>query len=271
MASSPEELIAIWRAICESPGDFSLRKRYLEALPPTSPCVTIEQLYLEADKLRVWHREPLNKQAEAIIEEHRQSWDHYFYEPNTIDGTLVYHRGWQDGLDITVASYLIYATYIHYHFPIRHLRLRAVEAAFTAYPQKDVFALPTLESIVSLDLSDQPLTAAHITALASSPYLKNLRWLNLYETNLTDECVEILYRSEGYPRLEYVELSRNPCEDPVDAAAGYGIDGADGHIVPESIGLPERGWKLEQKYGRREWIHVVDNYLDSYPPSKYRF
>ena len=41
--------------------------------------------------------------------------------------------------------------------------------------------------------------------------------------------------------------------------------------VEPGIYLPEFGRELETRYGRINWLHALDNYMEKHPPSRYSF
>jgi hypothetical protein len=86
-----------------------------------------------------------------------------------------------------------------------------------------------------------------------------------------DRCGgNILAPSPQLRELAHLDIRDNLCRDPVDAAAGYGVDGISGFMVPASIYLPDFGRDLEARYGRIDWLHALSRFMEKHPPNRHQ-
>jgi hypothetical protein len=176
--------------------------------------------------------------------------------------TFVY--GWPSEITITAADFVRHGAAIAATIPLRHLNLLSVNDA------PEAFNVPQLRQIVSLQGGGQVWANRAIFALTASSYLEALRWLNLSKTGLRDKQVDMLAAAVNLRGLAQIDLTKNECRDPVDAAAGAGYDGNTGALVLESVYLPEFGRELESKYGKIQWLNVLYEYAE-FPLDRYQF
>lgn len=259
------ETATLWQQILATPGDEELKTRYIQALAEAGdPRVEVFRL---AEQLRrfpgyyVQHEE-LSRRYESSLAPWR---DDLAASAAHWQAEITFVEGWPGQITIAAADFLRYAAEIIAAIPVRHLNLTAVNDA------TGVFNVAPFEQIASLDGSRQPWSTEAIEALASSVHLSSLRWLDLSRTGITEGEVAILAASPHLRGLAHLDLQHNPSRDPVDAAEGCGVDGFSGYIVPESIYLPDFGRELEARYGRIPWLHALAYYMETHPPSRYRF
>jgi len=74
-------------------------------------------------------------------------------------------------------------------------------------------AQPHARHLVSLRLSNNPLTDAALIALIESSHLSNLRYLDLSSTAISARSIEVLAASEGLPSLQVLRLDNNRIGD----------------------------------------------------------
>ncbi len=241
----------LWAQILAAPDDHALKAQYAEALAQAGD----------------WRAPVLRIAAETEV--HRldiANWQSNFKAPAARwPAEVKFIRGWPSEITIEARTFIQHAAEIVAVLPLRHLDLKAVSEA------PEVFALAQFGQIASLDGSHQRWSAEAIAALANSPHLRSLRWLDLSYTQITNAEVEILAASEYLRHLEHVDVNHNRCRNPVDAHAGYGTDWMTNTIVPESIYLPKFGLELEKRYGRINWLHALGNWMEQHPPSRYQF
>jgi hypothetical protein len=144
--------------------------------------------------------------------------------------------------------------------PIRHLDLVESKGMWERLAQFHFLA-----GIQSIRLDDSNLTDEDIGFLAKSPYLKQLRWLNLTNNrSITRQGVEAMAAQAGttLSNLSYVSLAGaafNPVED-------YAADGET--ITWQS--LPESGRELENKYGYLPWLHMSAAHTSDIVPDRFQ-
>ena len=256
----------IWQQILNTPGEPKLKEEFVDALRETGdPRAEIFRLADEMEKNPRWRNQD---KYDALLNEYLSSlasWREGFDTcAKTWQSEVVFAQGLPIELTIKAQDFINNAAEIVTMMPLRHLNLQAVAAA------PDVFQVPQLAQIASIDGSTQSWSGEPINALAASLQLTNLRWLDLSSSHLTDADVEVLAASTNLRKLEHIDLTRNPCRNPVDAAAGYGSDEY-GKIVWESVNLPEYGRELEERYGRIEWLRALENFMEKHPPKRYLF
>jgi hypothetical protein len=137
--------------------------------------------------------------------------------------------------------------------PIRHLDLAHAKGVID-----EVVDCPGLERVTGLSFNliaspfYQPLGDAGARALAKSPRLSNVRYLNLGHSGLSEAAMAEIAASPNLPRLEMGDLYGNAILDLCEESGGeYGT--SDECFWP-GPGLIE----FERRYGRREWLHAQE-------------
>lgn len=235
----------LFAEILERPDDDELRRRYAELaakrLDPRAELIR-EQLAirdLEARGELVLGRHP--QRVEELIVSHPE-WTAPLTELGARD--VKFDRGFPSEITIDVGDFLAHAPRLFERAPITSVHLRGGLAGRGAALAR----LPQLAKLTALDLLEQGVTDADLSALASSPYVSRLRSLNLAENRLTEAGIESLAASTRLPALEHVALDLNPGGNPVDQLRYY--DETHQEPVPTEAGLA-----LEQKYGTLRWLH----------------
>jgi hypothetical protein len=257
----------VWQRILASPADADLKTRYVdELIAAGSGRAQLFAAAAEYQRLRsgsyIDAAAALKPRVDALIADWRAE-----LAPRTgaWHAEIDFVMGWPIELTVSAAGFARHAAEIVATLPIRHLNLTAIGE----FP--DVFAVPQFEQIASVDGSRQEWSDDAIRALAYSPRLTALRWVDLSRGGITEAQVEVLAASSGLKSLAMLDLSNNPTRDPVDASAGYGTDWMTNRIVLESVNLPEFGAELEARHGAIGWLHGLLNYMEAYPPSRYSF
>lgn len=186
------------------------------------------------------------RQAENIQRRHgKPEWTHGVEEWGVDPDFL---RGFVDRVRIDARVYLERKEELYRRVPVRILELTDVgELA----PQ--IASDPHLGQLVSLSITGkQRIGDVGLAALATSPYLRALKILNVCFQNLTMIGLEALCQSKQFPSLAHVHFAGNQFPDPIEE---YGIDGMSGRIVADGISLPPLGKELERKYGYLLWLH----------------
>jgi hypothetical protein len=227
------DLSTLWRQIVAAPGDENLKGQFVQALVQAGdPRPEIFRLAAELKRFPVYYvqHDQLARQYAANLE----FWQSDFAAAaRKWRAEVNFIQGWPIEITIAAGDFCGNAAEIVAALPLRHLNLKAVQEA------PEVFAVAPMGQIVSVEYRRQPWSREAIHALARSQQLRALRWLDLFETGITEADVQILAAFPALKDLAYLDLRNNPCRDPVDAAAGYGVDGMSGEIVNESIWLPE--------------------------------
>jgi hypothetical protein len=255
----------LWQHILTAPQDETLKAHYIQALAQADDRrAEIFRLAAELERFPSYYiqHEELSRQYESRLAEWREDFD---TPARMWQAEVNFIQGWPIQITVAARSFLHHAEEIVATIPLRHLNLTAVQET------PEVFSVAQWGQIASLDGSHQPWSSEAIVALADSPHLSSLRWLDLSSTGIDDTEVERMAASPRLKKLAHMDLRNNPCRDPVDAAAGCGVDGFSGLIVPESIWLPDFGRDLEARYGTIDWLHALAHFMERHPPCRYRF
>jgi len=256
----------LWPRVLAVPNDAQVRARYVDALlweadRRAEPFLVGAEIERRKRNRESHRTQALAKHCDQLT---RVAAEEFAGSLERWGARLSFVFGWPSEITITSADFVLHAAEIVTTIPLRHLNLLSINDA----PQ--VFNLPQFNQIVSLQGGGQIWSNKAIEALIASPYLAELRWLNLSKTGLREKQVEMLAAAANLRHLAQIDLTENDCRDPVDAAAGAGYDGITGGLVLESIYVPEFGRELESKYGRIQWLNVLSTYAE-FPLDRYRF
>ena len=161
-----------------------------------------------------------------------------------------FYGGFVEDIQLDAKTFLAQADELYRLAPIRRLALQGVAPVVD-----ELFHSPHLARIVSLSLAHQKLGDRGIELLAASPYLGKLVSLDLPGNGITLAGVEAMAASSKLPSLKKVDLGGNPAASVSEIVA---VDGMDGRTM-FPVGS-EEGWKLEQRYGRKTWLHTVEDH-----------
>ncbi len=169
--------------------------------------------------------------------------------PLTVMGArdVEFDRGFPWHVTIDATTFLEHAAELFALAPIGSVRLTGGLDGRGAL----LAARPELARLTALNLSEQGVTDADLTALTRSYYLRELRVLRLDRNKITGRGVDALAGSWELPALARVSLAFNPCDDPVD-----GLEYID---EIRRIRVPtEAGRALEREHGHVRWLHPDD-------------
>ena len=148
-----------------------------------------------------------------------------------------YLRGFVDVVWVDAAVFLATAQQIYRRAPVLHLNLSGVGPVAT-----DLFGSPHLHRIRSLSMVADKLGDEAAIALARSPRLAGLEWLDLRNNQIGPAGLEALAASDGLPRLGYLGFSGNAADDPTPRHADE-YD-ADSYAAID----------LQDRYGPKDWL-----------------
>jgi hypothetical protein len=161
-----------------------------------------------------------------------------------------FHRGFVEQIKIDARRFLDTAEELYNLAPIRKLSITGLLPVIDRF-----FASPHLDRIVSLYVEYQHIGDAGVKLIAESPHLKKLALLGLCGNDVTLTGVETLAASHSLPSLKQVEFTGNPA-------------GVVSEIVSNDILSPEvvfaagseEAYRIEQIYGRKTWLHTVEDH-----------
>ena len=162
-----------------------------------------------------------------------------------------FYRGFVEAIKIDAAEFLELAPKLYSLAPIRKLFLTGVLPVIDLLLQS-----PYLQRIVSLQLDHQKLGDGEVRKIAASPNLTRVRSLGLRGTNMTLAGVEALAACSTLPSLEELDLGATPAEIVKE---DVWADQGGAHPLIYAQGSLE-GDKLEAKYGRKAWLHTVQDH-----------
>jgi uncharacterized protein (TIGR02996 family) len=163
---------------------------------------------------------------------------------------LNFHRGFVEEIKIDAQRFLETADELYKMAPIRKLWLTGVKPVFEHLMQS-----PHLKRIVALCLEFQQLADADVKVLAMSPNLGKLALLGLRGNDVTVAGVEILAASTTLPSLKQVDFTGNPA-NVVKEIVSNDILSPDVVFASGS----EEAYRIEQIYGRKTWLHTVEDH-----------
>lgn len=146
---------------------------------------------------------------------------------------------------------------------IRAPRVRHLHVTGYAEVGPSLFSCASLRGMQSLGLRAEGLGDEDVDALAASPFVDGLRWLDLAHNCLGQRALETLASCFTLSRLEYLGFEGNAVESPVDH---FGTDALDGAVVDTNTTATGRA--LERLAGRTlSWLHAPEHFPYDYPPS----
>ena len=160
-------------------------------------------------------------------------------------------RGFVQYASMTADQWLANAPRLLALAPILDLHLTGVAGR----PQ--VFAVPELRHLRSLDLAHNALTDADAKALAASPNVRGLKWLDLTNNRIGRPGLDATAASPNLPALKWLGFANNAAPDPVPQPE---MDGA----VVAAMTVPPIHAEIVAKVGKKPWLEA--RHSDS-PPS----
>ncbi len=185
---------------------------------------------------------------EALFKEHGPAWSREFeglISPGTEHVRSVsFARGMIERVTLTAEQFLENAELLYSAAPIRHLTLTGAMSPELIEP---FFASPHLGRTRSLEFRHCSLGGLGIEALARSPQLQELRWLELHGEALEFESFRTIAESAWLGRLEYFD----PDERKNDPRIEHYLDW-DGSTANSRT--PEEAFLLVRWYGDLKWL-----------------
>lgn len=138
--------------------------------------------------------------------------------------------------------------------PIQHLDLCEPLGDLAA-----VFAVPELARVVTLEVAllDDKFGDAGAIALARSPRVTNLRWIDLSSDAIGEAGVEAIAASPYLQHARFIAFNDNPC-DPTPVVYDYDM--------VKTPSRPPVATRLEQTFGPRPWLALPAE--DRWPPDR---
>lgn len=156
--------------------------------------------------------------------------------------SVVFGRGFPEGITVDAAQFLARAPAIYAVAPILDLRVANVAAVAEAF-----FQSPFLARIRSLEFADYSITIDLVETLVRSPFLGRLLSLNLYFQPCGRAGFEQLAAAETLPELQWVGGGGRDTPDvnPIPREDESGVYGHDEN--PYAV-------ELTRRFGARPWL-----------------
>lgn len=199
-----------------------------------------------------------------------QSWHE---EMRLINQLLGAHAArWTPALPVAVASMRFYRGFVEFvaapigvlagaldaiaHVvPLRHANVTNAHNRCNALTRA-----PGFDRLVSLSLADNQLDDDDARVVAGFPRGR-VRWLDLSNNRIGAPGLDALAASPALRQVDFVDLMGNPCGDPVDHAIFDGSELVDAHPTP-------LGAALEDVHGPIAWLHAPLRHPRHWPPER---
>jgi uncharacterized protein (TIGR02996 family) len=233
-------LTGLYQRVAAAPLDDTPRLAYAEAVQDADPERTefiwaqLEERRLRRDHSNEERRIELSQRCLMLRMDRGTEWAR---EVRTLVAGYGFYRGFVESVRMDAAAFLARAAELYERAPVLQLYLSGAGQV-----AERLFASPYLRRIRGLSLLRCDLGDAECRLIASSPNLSELEWLDLGNNHVSIAGVTALAASAGLPRLGWLGLLANDLEDPTPRFADeYGAD------TPQAS-------ELQARYGRREWL-----------------
>lgn len=246
----PDQGDSWWRAVLDEPDAVAPRAAFARHVGGDRCAFMLAQLE-QSERMRAgrtWHEPALR--ADKLLAGNERAWGGPIVDDVPAARFL---RGCVEWIAVD-ATYFVRAWRELYALaPIRHLDVIAAADVADA-----LFDCEGLERIAGLSFNlfgtphYRPLGDAAAYALAASPRLRRLRYLDVQHCGLSEAALVALAASPNLPRLEVGLLGGNAVAD-LGEEIGQDWDGTVTDIRP-SAGL----FAFEQRHGERAWLHACE-------------
>lgn len=234
---------ALYAAIIAEPNDDAARRAlaaYYDAKGnPLGELIRV-QLELAPQRAQGKPSGKLLLREEALIKAHGRA----VAAPlgDLISGSKL-HRGLIGEVTLSLDKFLDVAATLFASAPIQHLNVTAPRTRWSEFLRS-----PHLARLSSLSLSKLGLGDDDARAIAGAETLRTLCWLSLSHNQIGRPGVEALAASPWLANLRVLDLTRNPC-DPIPRPGAVDLDGR-----VTAIDRPMIADELVRTYGPRRWL-----------------
>jgi uncharacterized protein (TIGR02996 family) len=166
------------------------------------------QCALSDPKTDTMLRVKLKDRERRLLAEHQREWEQPLRDlaPEGIK-TILFRRGFPQGVRITAAAFFLYAEQLLALVPVPVREVGIGE--FRGGDKEALAASPYLANLTSLTLDCELITEWQVRALAASPYLAYLRSLSLDYNCICDGGAQALASSPHLANLRSLSLDHN--------------------------------------------------------------
>lgn len=245
-----------YAAVVARPRDDAPRARFADLVAGTEPDTATfvrDQLALAQRRRAAGRADPAVERAARRLLAPPAAHDRRFDAARRLlDGTV---PAWAQAFGFG-RGFLERATVSGAWFAARGLELTSlapiVDVTLTAVPADatELFDSPAWSHVRSLRFKGPPVTLAQVEALAASPYLAQLRGLDLASMDLPEAAAHTLARAPTLSHLRYVRADGNRFPD-----VNPTLDEQDGQAYGERPSVFAA--QLRARYGDRPWLAGV--------------
>ncbi len=172
--------------------------------------------------------------------------------------TPMFHRGFIEAVTIDARTFLARGLDLYRVAPIRSVTLTGAASVMP-----ELAGSQLLRRLLHLGLQVNDIGDAGAVALAKSQQPINLRLLDLSFNGITRVGLDAVAGSPILGKLAFINLAGNPCGEPSET---FSVDEMSGQLAPGTEELPELGKELEAKFGPLPWLHAPSR-MRAYPPT----
>ena len=155
----------------------------------------------------------------------------------------IFHRGFIEHVTMDARTFLARGLELYRLAPIRAVTLTGAKVVMP-----EVAGSQLLRRLLELGLQVNEVGDAGAVALARSPQPINLRLLDLSFNGITRAGLDAIAGSPILSRLDFLNLAGNPCGEPSET---FGIDETTGQLAPGTEEMTDLGKELVQRRRRR--------------------
>jgi len=252
VAAPPSTLDAVAAAVIAAPDDDEARLAYAAAIaaadPPRAELIRLQVERAAAERARGarWSR-PSGRETE-LLRRHGAIWARFvdpFARPVTQpapDPGWGFERGFVEFLRVAPDALVAAGAALFAVVPLQHLDLIAGDELGAALASR------WISRVRSLGLPGAGLDDDGAVALAASPHLGRLAWLDLRDNRIGERGMRALAASAALRAIPVVLLGGNPADPSEQLSLDW-----DGSIA--SSWLPDLGRELEAAHGTIGWLY----------------
>ena len=254
------EFDSLLRAVLAKPNDDELRIAYADAIVQSDPDrAEIIKLQITLSRWRKAAQRPpgwadAHRRAQILWDRHRTEWSHDVAKLAWVRYPA-FKRGFVSQALVSAREFLVHGAELLARAPICYLDVDGLKPVADAF-----FQSPLLEQLTALGIWRNDLEDAQLQALASSPHLGNLRWLDASHNRIGRDGLTALCQTSNLPHLAYFNFAENAAPDPTPKIGGH--DALTNEVL--DLDIPELARELEQKYGKKAWLSPA--FRPDWPP-----
>jgi uncharacterized protein (TIGR02996 family) len=240
------DLASLHAAVLENPDSDAPRLAYADAVARTDPArADLIRMQLEISRMRRDEANPaiLDGRVRTLLKKHKDAWAKDLAGVRGVKW-IGFERGFPEHVHMSARDFVDHGAGLFARARIRHLDLLEVKPHAA-----ELFRSPLLGRIHTLWLWRADVGDDEVLALAASPHLGNLRWLDLSGNRISEAGLEALAASTNLPALQVLFFADNLVPDPTPQVGESDWNGAASwrYVTPTAQGL-------EARFDRKPWL-----------------